>query len=536
MSISIYAPFIDGAYYFYNILKLINKLITIKYRGKKIEINVYFVRIPLNISKLSYKNIYKFFKIQSKHKLVNKEDVKIGFYEGFIADGKVKVAFADSEIDFHIVDINLIYKVYVCISILALSICQWLRVSRFFWADVETLMALKSRGIKTGRAIGSSALRNSPNAYGNIKKCNLLIPIVGANYIVAILSRIKISSSENYCVPSERYFMHSLFVEVLRASGCSILDSTQNDSEFKIIGPYENFNSFNQVEYHPYSLLKLGIERASAYMETRIKDPEKALWYMFRGSNSCDEKILDALSKPIQLIKKRLYVIVFLHMFEDGQYAFGYDGFDDIFAWTTFTINQLLKNNNIEKIFIKKHPNMSYSKYPGDKIANETLVKLYSSNNKIVWLHESCGPYAFRVCPNVIGVTKHGSVAEEMAYLRIPSISSECSRWKDYFQFSKTWKNVDEYKKILKNLTLEESVHLSDSQVSSLFKYINIFHLGSKSIQQRQAWVDYANEIKNEKVTPLDFDRYETELRNLAITNDNFVKFLELYGQSLSKL
>jgi hypothetical protein len=131
------------------------------------------------------------------------------------------------------------------------------------------------------------------------------------------------------------------------------------------------------------------------------------------------------------------------------------------------------------------------------------------------------------VSPNVIGITKHGSVAEEMAYLRIPCISSVCSRWKDYFEFCRTWKNVNEYKEILKNLTLEDAVHLSDSQVFSLFKYINIFHIGSKSLHQRQAWVDYANRVIGENVTPLNFDRYEEELRSLAKTDDNFIKFFK---------
>lgn len=528
MAINVYAPLIPGAYYFYHCIKLVILLKRSKH-ADAMCINLIFLKLPFNLASLSFKKIlvklYTFKKTSKRERKKNQ-----GFYEKCLLRKKGRIDINGTSICIEFIEIPLRRKFILAINSLIAALFFWFSTRKIMVLNIEKLINLHFQGINIGRAIGSAALRNNSYAHGSIRKCNIFPTIFGAIFIVnSIKDNFRLKDVHTYCIPSERYFLQSLFVQAFRSLGAKILDFTRSNIELEIVNPDQEFNSFNQVQYYPCSLLKQGIIDAKVYMDTRIKEPEKGLWYMFRGANSYDDRVIDKNKKPILLDEKKLYVILFLHMFEDGQYAFGYDGCDDIFHWTTLTINELLKNNNISTIFIKQHPNMSYSKYPGDKIANDILIKLYGSNNRVIWLHESCGPYSFRKIPNVIGITKHGSVSEEMAYLKIPSISSECSRWGNYFNFCTTWNNVIQYKKILQSLSLRDAAHLVDSQVHSLFKFINLFHLGAKSIQERQAWVDFANKVHGEKVTPLDLDAYEVKLRNLSDSDPSFKKFLSIY-------
>jgi hypothetical protein len=527
LTINIYAPLIPGAYYFYHCIKCIALLKQTKQEDLKC-INLIFLNLPFNIASVGFRKVLKK-SILFINKNRSDTHNNLGFYEKFLHKKKSILEIQGLSISIEIIDLSLLKKIKIILHSFITSLYFWLYTKKIVVVNIEKLINMQYRDINIGRAIGSAAIRSNSYAHGSIHKCNIFPSIFGAIYIVNyIKANFNCKSVPSYCIPSERYFLQSLFVQAFRSQGAKILDFTRSNIEFEIVSPDEEFNWFNQVQYYPCSILDRGNYQAKAYMETRIMEPEKGLWYMFRGSNSCDEKIIDNNEKPIFLDDKKLYVILFLHMFEDGQYAFGYDGCDDIYHWTILTMNELIKNKNIETIFIKQHPNMSYSKYPGDKIANDMLLNFFSSNPKVIWLHETCGPYAFKGVQNLIGISKHGSVVEEMAFLRIPSISSVCSRWNNHFDFSKTWNSVPQYIKILQGLSLKDASKLNESQVHSLFKYINLYHLGAKSIQDRQAWVDFANKVYGEKVTPSDLDTYEIKLRNLSENDPNFKRFLSI--------
>jgi hypothetical protein len=302
-------------------------------------------------------------------------------------------------------------------------------------------MALKYSDIEIGTAVGSAALRNDFRAHGSIQNCkNLFLSLLGSIYFISFLKRQFLSDNINnvYVVPSERYFLHSLFVKTIRLLGGNILDGSSYKFEKQLITSKESYEYLDIPDNKLVMPLSASDKVKSInYLENRLYSPSESLWYMFRGANNPNSKLRDLSGVEITTITNELYVVLFLHQFEDGQYSFGYDGFDDIFEWSIFTIDNLINNNNISKVFIKSHPNASNAKYPGDEIAIKNIADKYSGNNKVIWLDTICGPLALKNPGLFIGITKHGSIAEELAAADIFNISSVCSRWTDVYKFSK---------------------------------------------------------------------------------------------------
>jgi hypothetical protein len=249
---------------------------------------------------------------------------------------------------------------------------------------------------------------------------------------------------------------------------------------------------------------------------------------MFRGANDPNMKLRDESGVELNTLDNQLYVVIFLHQFEDGQYCFGYDGFDDIYDWTLFTIDALLDNLNVSKIFIKSHPNASNAKYPGDEIAIKKISSMYKNYSRIVWLDSACGPLALKKNPGTfVGITKHGTIVEELGYIGIFSISSVCSRWTDVYKFSKIWNNKEEYKNIISSLSVEIINNYSKDYKDDLYKYINDYRFKAKNMHERQAWTKFAYIIYNKMASPLDFNYYNDKLSGLIYNSIEYNIFIE---------
>ena len=133
------------------------------------------------------------------------------------------------------------------------------------------------------------------------------------------------------------------------------------------------------------------------------------------------------------------YMIIYLHDFYDSPHVYDDLIFNDFWEWATHTIN-FLKTNNIN-FAIKTHPNQK----------NESVYDI----NRLIDLYPE-----IKFIPNGVntkdlvnggiscGITVYGSVANELAYLGLPTIC--CAKHPHHsFNFCFTAKNIKEYEGFL---------------------------------------------------------------------------------------
>jgi hypothetical protein len=233
------------------------------------------------------------------------------------------------------------------------------------------------------------------------------------------------------------------------------------------------------------------------YYNSRLYNPHEVLDYMWMGTNNNNSNAvqLDNGTNFIEYSEKQ-YAVLFLHAFSDAAFCYGLDGFKDLMDWTLTTINILLENNKIDKILIKPHPNISFDYYPADQNAMLYLKSYFSNNEKVLFLAKNCSLIAICNLKNIIGITRHGSVAEEMTYLNKPVIAYRYGPWKNYHNFLITWENKIHYKKILLNLDFKQIYNHPIDHKKSLYNYFFEYRKDSRNISR--GWYDVLYKLQSD--------------------------------------
>jgi hypothetical protein len=174
-------------------------------------------------------------------------------------------------------------------------------------------------------------------------------------------------------------------------------------------------------------------------------------------------------------------VVIFLHDFYDSPHVYPDLVFDDFWQWTCFTIDVLIKAGI--HFFLKPHPNqISLSDYALERLRHE-----YSN---LQWIPKEVSNVQLSRAGIACGLTVYGTVAHELAYLGIPSVS--CARHPHHsFEFCRTARNRREYEDML--LTYHQlPVSKSEMRRQSLaFYYMhNLYGDGDANILRR-AFVDF---------------------------------------------
>ncbi|MCS6793387.1 MAG: hypothetical protein NZ660_12255 [Oscillatoriaceae bacterium SKYG93] len=398
----------------------------------------------------------------------------------------------------------------------------------------QNLLSLRYREVLIGDLIASTVLRSNSKCGGSLSACSkiylfsvLLNGIFISDYIWHEISE----DLANHCViVSEHTYLHSIYKRVLHHRGAKVLDYHYYATDFKLIEPNEPLQNPQIAQKKDIQLSAFDRARAITYLHERIYAPHKHLWYMTQGYNRTDNQLLNTEDKRIEILPDKLYAVVFLHSFYDAQYFYGVDDFDDIYHWTIFTIDNLLANPNIEKVFVKQHPNVDYESYPGDKIAYERLVHRYANQLKLDWLRKDCSPLSLSTSGCFVGITHHGSIAEELTFLGIPVIASTFAPWGKAYAFVHTWENLDNYKSLLQSLALETWTKPSEAMLEELYKYVVEYRLNAFPVNKKFAWMKFA-EFLNCEINSLEFLRLEYELACDDPRLINFLNYLVLEKQ-----
>ena len=437
----------------------------------------------------------------------------------YVAQEKVSLETSLGNITIDLAQRHLGHNLLSWVQCYCQAVLIWFRFRIDRELGPKYLLSLKYKDLVIGDLICSTALRWNPRAGGSIKACpNLISILVNAlcicNYI---WNDINDSFFTSYVASPEPTYLHSLYKRILHSRGAKVLELHHYDTEFKILYPSEPLLN-PQVAYPPTSeqLSFIQKKRAKIYLHERIYEPQKHLWYMTNGHNSLDNKLFNIEGKVIEIKSKKLYAAVFLHSFDDAQYYYGVDDFNDIYDWTTFTIDHLLINPNIHKIFIKEHPNTDYSFCSGDKVAFEKLKIHYANISKLDWLQKNCGPIALSQLSHFVAITHHGSIAEELTYVGIPTIASVYAPWGDTYTFAQTWQSRDEYRYLLHNLSIDSWTQPTGTNLESLYKFIAEYRLSEFPEYRRATWLKYANFLGDE-VPKINLERYEYYSRKLDL-------------------
>jgi hypothetical protein len=277
-------------------------------------------------------------------------------------------------------------------------------------------------------------------------------------------------------------------------------------------------------------------EAVEEHFAIRLHDAMKTLWYMSVGQNdNTAASLLDLHSHPVTMSEDAVYAVVFLHSFADAQYFFGLDGFESIAAWTYHTIDRCLRNGNIENVFIKPHPGTDYRTFPSDRGAFQRLLRRYRGESRVQVLHPNASLIQLCRRGRVVGITHHGSVAEELVYLGRPVIASVFAPWRDQYRFARLWATPPEYDVLLDAIAPHSWRPPSVEERAELFRFVADNRVGEVPPEARFPRVMLADAVsrhRDDRPATLGspaYEAYERCLDDLSEDQPEFTMLLDAF-------
>ncbi len=298
------------------------------------------------------------------------------------------------------------------------------------------------------------------------------------------------TASSTIVMVREPTYLDAIYTRSLSLNGADVIEIYPYDAVYREVNPsvYTPFRE-RVVNSSAKNLSPLEKMQVETYLTDRVYDPGRRLSYMKKGLNQANT-LKNEKGELIHVLPDSSGAVLFLHSFDDAQYVFGPDGFDDLFDWSVFTLNSLLNNPDIDTVLIKPHPGVDYKNYPGDKRALKRLKKLFPETQKLKWLSHDCGPMALKDLKGFVGITHHGSIAEELVFLRVPVISSTYTPWSTNYQFTVNWSSPSEYGNLLAQNLNQFTV--SQENIESLMAYVMEARLRNPiTIRDCWPWYNY---------------------------------------------
>ena len=246
--------------------------------------------------------------------------------------------------------------------------------------------------------------------------------------------------------------------------------------------------------YDPIDVLKFGILQKSAntskidvenYMEERLRDPSKAIYYYDVKSPLITKKYYD---------NKKPNFVIYTHSFVDVQNNYGYDGFLNVYDWLKFTINFL--STLPVNIVVKLHPNIHRS--AGQSGVEAMDLELWASlksqlSPSVKLVTTTVSNYDFLKDFNVkdtVLISHHGNAAVEGAFLGFNTICSEKGLWFDEFKFLHTWCTKKEYGEVLEIFMTRSRIQfgINSNIKDEVIRFIRHLYLAPNNIFSSSAF------------------------------------------------
>ena len=327
----------------------------------------------------------------------------------------------------------------------------------------KVYLEYKVANVYAGLHVLSEALRSDYKSFGSIFHCRIgiLTSLYRLHSSLVNIGEINLQTKNNsfVCGPDQEY-TYGFFSRYMSDQGVCFVEMSC------LKYPYIK-RELNEKYYSRLNLSKLEIDfldvekdKITEYYKNRIERPWEAFRYKVEKYSS--NKELTNLNG--------VTVILYLHSFTDAQYVYGYDGYHDLMDWCLSTISLLNSNEYISKVVVKPHPESTSTYHPGDSIANKYLKSQLSKFDKVEWADFHFDVNHIVSKGLVVGITHHGSVAEELVFKKIPVIASTNSYWGEEYKFGYWWKNVKDYENLISGKAITELV-VTKTQIDELYRY-----------------------------------------------------------------
>lgn len=328
-------------------------------------------------------------------------------------------------------------------------------------------------GIHAGLHVLSEALRSDYKSFGSIFHCRIGILAALYKLYCSIPDRREIdlltANNSFVCGPAQEY-IYGFFSRFMSNRGAHFIDTNNTQKPYikrKLNDKYYSRLNLSQINN---DFLIVNKEKIKKYYNSRIEKPWEALDYMhfLKERDTSNEKTINL---------NGVSVILYLHSFTDAQYIYGYDGYHDIMDWCLSTISLLNSNEHVSRVIVKPHPGINPIYHPGDTLATKHLKSQLSNFNKVQWADFHFDVNHINNSGKVVGITHHGSIAEELVFSKIPVIASTYSYWGEEYKFGYWWKDIKDYKTlissgVIKELKVTEN-HTDELNRFAMDKYFN---------------------------------------------------------------
>jgi hypothetical protein len=418
------------------------------------------------------------------------------------------------------------------------AIILWTRCYQRFHFDEQKFLHLEYHNAHIGDLAASTTLRAKSQFGGSLKPCfDLFCRLANGICICDIAATLPFKNSTlNYAFFPESTFLHFAYQRTLENMGSWTIHNYLYNTKFDLLNPGQKWK--NGFFVHPPENGECNPEetkKVDDYMDIRLYQAGQKLSYMLgRQNENLASDIKDISGNPVKIDKNGLNVLIFLHSFDDEQFLFGLDGFNDLYHWVIFTIDHCLGNSRIDKILVKPHPCDNPKRYPADKVAFENLQKRYLNDERVVFIEKSSSIVFLAKSTHIFGITHHGSIAEEFVYLHQPVIASVFAPWQSNFSFIRTWKDPEEYGKLLDSLSIDTWSPPDESELKSLCAFILDYRLNDHQIkitfEQKSRWRQFVRLYSGESVvfSEENFDKYEKIFRDLSVDDPVMKEFIDL--------
>lgn len=460
-------------------------------------------------------------------------------YNQIYSGKKVQLQRGQDTISFNLFNTTSLRYALLYYSSYINSLALWLTCYQKRHFVAEKFLKLHYQQIPIGDLAASSTLRRKPQLGGSLQPCiELFLDLTNAVGMCKLCKILPLNENkQNYAFFHETTYIPNAYQRTLHHLGANAL--YYGYKKFEIVNASQPYalNCYCIRQPVSKSCQQEDMSRIEEYMNIRLFEADKKLPYMFgKQNNNLSTKIRDLSGNSVSLNAENLYVVIFLHSFDDAQYWFGLDGFDDLYHWVIFTIDHCLKNSSIDKILIKQHPCIDDpQKFPTDKIAVEKLIQRYGNNERIVFIDKSSSLVFLAKSAHLFGITHHGSVASELVYLHQPVIASACGPWQSFFSFIRTWQNPEEYERILDSLSLKTWSPPSESELKSLFTYLLEYHLNDYRMGitfQNKSWLSQFSKLYSNtdffEFNDKNYNEYQRVFESLTSEDKIFRDFINI--------
>lgn len=338
--------------------------------------------------------------------------------------------------------------------------------------------------VNIGELIISTALSKDQRLAGEFKLTTALKAEIATAVAMVEFSKQFRMHKYSYVTTHEPMYLESIYKRALHGAGASILETFNYKSKYilvraeeKIPNPWIADNSESTCSNQMYE----------DFFRKRLFETDNSdLWYMHGNFNQNQSKIiLDYKGTPLVITQEEVTILLCLHSFTDAQHAYGFDDFTDYHDFFKTCIDSALLNTNIGNVLVKLHPNVDYSSQGIEKRAFEKIEQQYSINEKVHFLSPTASLVAISEILNLVAVTHHGSVAEELVYLGVPVIASTKSPWSDKYNFVINYTSRNELIAKIRCLRLATIQKPSHDQVNELMRFITEYRFNSFAYKDR---------------------------------------------------